>query len=126
MDNMNNQNQAADQANAQVNNPAGVGSTPTASSPIASTPLHKFAEGKGPKNIKSIIIVIIVIIACISVGAVFTGISKNSAQKRLDKTVEICEDEGLFSDACKKAQEDNDVECSITGCEASYHRFIIF
>lgn len=100
-------------------------STPTSSTPASSTPVAPSAAQKFDK--KKLIIIGIVVLALIGLSVTSRVIAKSSAQKRLDKTIAVCEDKGLFSSECKKAQEDNEVTCTIRGeCTATYHYFIFF
>lgn len=100
-------------------------STPTSSTP-ASTHVAPSQSSNKKFDAKSIIIIVAVIavLALLSFGA--TSISKSSAQKRLDETIEICEDKGMYSQECKDSQEKNDVTCVGFKCEAKYHKFIFF
>ena len=105
-------------------------STPASSTPASSTPTStpvapSSSNGMDKKKITTILIVVGVLIV---LSVVLTAASKASANKRLNKTIAICEEYGLLSTECKDAQSKNDVTCNIVTrqCEATYHRFIFF
>jgi len=90
-------------------------STPTQSSVNATAPVAKKSNKK-----------VIIIIACIvGVCILLSVISYALARGRLNKTVSVCEEHGLFSTQCKEAQKENNVNCDLKGyCSTKY--FIIF
>lgn len=115
--------------------PAGAPVTPAASTPESSTPASSTptstpvapSSSKGTDK-KKIVTILIVVGVLVVLSVVMTSISKSSANKRLNKTIEVCEEYGLLSTECKDAQSKNDVTCNIVTrqCEATYHRFIFF
>lgn len=95
--------------------------TPTQSSVNATAPVQK------KDNKKAIIIACIAVGACILLTGLSYFLSRAAAQRRLDETLKVCNENGLLSTKCQESQKENDVKCDILTkeCKAEF-KFRIF